>query len=58
MTGLDETHFRTIVNVAVSNQFLGWIMALGKGVRIIGPDSVVRRMKEEIQQISRMYEDG
>jgi hypothetical protein len=33
-------------------------MALGKGVRIIGPDSVVRRMKEEIQQISRMYEDG
>ena len=55
---VDETHFRTIVNVAVSNQFLGWIMALGKGVRIIGPDSVVRRMKEEIQQISRMYEDG
>ena len=54
----DEAHFRTIVNVAVSNQFLGWIMALGKGVRIIGPDSVVRRMKEEIQQISRMYEDG
>jgi hypothetical protein len=54
----DAAHFRTIVNVAVSNQFLGWIMALGKGIRIIGPESVVRRMKEEIRQISRMYEDG
>ncbi len=51
----DESHFRTVVNVAISTQFLGWIMALGEGVRIIGPDSVVQRMKEEISLLSKLY---
>ena len=54
---VDADHFRTSVVVAVSSQFLGWIMALGDGVKIIGPDKVVARMKEEISLISQMYED-
>ena len=54
---VDADHFRTSVVVAVSSQFLGWIMALGEGVKIIGPDKVVARMKEEIRRISKMYED-
>ena len=54
---VDAEHFRTSVVVAVSSQFLGWIMALGDGVKIIGPDKVVARMKEEIRLISKMYED-
>ena len=54
---VDADHFRTSVVVAVSSQFLGWIMALGDGVKIIGPDKVVTRMKEEIRLISKMYED-
>ena len=54
---VDADHFRTSVVVAVSSQFLGWIMALGDGVKIIGPDKVVARMKEEIRLISQMYED-
>ena len=53
---VDADHFRTSVVVAVSSQFLGWIMALGDGVKIIGPDKVVARMKEEIRLISQMYE--
>ena len=53
---VDADHFRTSVVVAVSSQFLGWIMALGDGVKIIGPDKVVTRMKEEIRLISQMYE--
>jgi predicted DNA-binding transcriptional regulator YafY len=54
---VDADHFRTSVVVAVSSQFLGWIMALGDGVKIIGPDKVVARMKEEIRLISKMYDD-
>lgn len=54
---VDAEHFRTSVVVAVSTQFLGWIMALGEGVKIIGPDTVVDRMKEEIRLIQKMYED-
>ncbi|MBQ1317919.1 MAG: WYL domain-containing protein [Lachnospiraceae bacterium] len=52
---VDDTHFRTVVNVAVSRQFLGWIMALGDGIRIVAPDTVVEKMREEIQRLSEQY---
>ena len=51
----DEDHFLATVSVAVSIQFLGWIMALGEGVKIIGPDFVVERMKDEIFRLNEMY---
>ena len=52
---VDEEHFRTTVNVAVSNQFLGWIMALGGGVKITGPEEVVDRMKAEAARLYEQY---
>ena len=52
---IDDYHFRTVVTVAVSNQFLGWIMALGDGVRIVAPESVVERMREEIRRLVKQY---
>ena len=52
---VDENHFRTVVNVAVSNQFLGWIMALGGGIKIVSPDTVVDQMKAEIRRLSMQY---
>ena len=55
---VDEKHFRTIVNVAVSNQFLGWIMALGDGVKIVAPETAVESMKQEIKLLSEMYNKG
>ncbi len=47
----------TNVNVAVSDQFFGWIFALGTDVRIAGPDSVVERFKNEISNMSKLYEN-
>ena len=52
---IDEDHFRTVVNVAVSKQFFGWIMALGEGIKITGPDAVVDQMKAEIVRMVRQY---
>ena len=52
---VDENHFRAHVNVAVSSQFLGWIMALGKGIRIVSPEPVVAQMKAEIRRLSEQY---
>ena len=52
---VDEEHFRTVVNVAVSNQFLGWIMAIGSDVRITAPESVVEKMRAEIRRLSEEY---
>lgn len=50
----DENHFISIISVAVSVQFLGWIMALGDGVKIVGPESVVEQMKAEISRLNEM----
>ena len=55
MLKLDEAHFIVVVDVAVSEQFLGWIFALGSGARIIGPENVVERMGEQIRKESEMY---
>lgn len=53
---VDDNHFRTTVTVAVSTHFLGWIISLGGGIRIIGPDNVVEQMKTMINQLSEQYE--
>jgi len=52
---VDENHFEARVNVAVSPQFFGWIMALGDGIRITGPGPVVRRMRQEAQRLAAQY---
>lgn len=55
MRKIDEEHFVVAVDVAVSEQFLGWIFALGGGARIVGPESVVERMREQIRIEGEMY---
>ena len=52
---VDENHFRTNVVVAISDQFLGWIMALDEGVKIVGPEKVLERMKEKIKVLNNLY---
>ena len=54
---VDESHFRTAAVVAVSDQFFGWIMALDKGVKIVGPEKVVKRMQEKIRLLNKVYKD-
>lgn len=52
---VDENHFTVNVEVHVSNQFLGWIISLGEGVKIIAPDEVVEQMKKEIDRLVWQY---
>jgi len=52
---VDAEHFRTVVNVAVSNQFFGWIMSLGNGVKIVAPESVVEQMRQVIRLLNETY---
>lgn len=52
----DDDHFRTTVNVAVSNQFFGWVLSLGDGIKLIGPDWVTERLREEIRRLCRKYD--
>ncbi|MCD8122016.1 MAG: WYL domain-containing protein [Clostridiales bacterium] len=52
----DEQHFSVSVKVVVSNQFIHWVMALGAGAKIIGSESVVAEVKEEICRLAKQYE--
>lgn len=52
---VDDENFVANVKVVVSIQFLSWVMGLGEGVKIIGPDSVVEQMKEEVKRLGEMY---
>lgn len=52
----DNEHFVVNVDVAVSGQFIGWLIALGEGVRVIGPESVISKIKDRIDTVSKLYE--
>ena len=52
---VSDTHFQATVNVIASPQFIGWIVALGKSIRIVAPDALVERMREEIHRLSEQY---
>ncbi|MGX8705220.1 MAG: helix-turn-helix transcriptional regulator [bacterium] len=56
LSAVDEDHFEAKVSVALSAQFLGWIMSLGRDIRITGPEAVVQRMRDEIRRLSEQYD--
>ena len=47
--------FTVRVNVQISPQFLGWVFSLGENIKIISPDSVIKRMRDEITRIKEIY---
>lgn len=51
MNPVDEEHFAVDVEVAVSSQFFGWLVGIGGGVKIDGPEGVKRQMGEAIEMI-------
>lgn len=53
----DEGHFTILVDVAVSEQFFGWVFALGSGAKIVEPEAVVQQMRAHIRKEMEMYEN-
>ncbi len=45
----------TNVEVALSDQFYGWLFALGTGVKLVGPKSVVTQFGKELDEIKKLY---
>lgn len=43
------------VKVNVSNMFFGWLIGLGKGAKLLGPDIVVEQFKKEIDRLNEQY---
>lgn len=51
----DKEHFRVHVTVEVSEQFIAWVFSLGDGIKVTGPDSVVKRIRETVERLERQY---
>ena len=50
-----EEHFIARVEVAVSEQFFGWITGLGRDVQIISPQSVVEEYRDLLEDLGETY---
>ena len=51
MVPVSKTRFQAILEVAVSQQFFGWLIGLGPDIQLIGPTPVIRQMKETIRRL-------
>lgn len=51
----DDEHFKCTVNVAVSSQFLSWILAFGKRAKILSPDTVANQLIQLIEDAKSAY---
>lgn len=52
---IDKDRFEARVEVAVSLQFIGWIIGLGPDIRITGPTPVVRQVRWEVRRLMGQY---
>lgn len=50
-----EGYFKIICNVAVSDQFLGFLFSLGDRAELLEPESARLRFKEHLQKVSKKY---
>lgn len=53
----DNGYFTAHINVVVSQQFIGWLVGIGDGIRVISPDSVISRLQAEAERLSQLYKD-
>ena len=51
-----DDHFIARVNVAVSEQFYGWLTGLGRDAQILSPEAVVKEYRDLLKDLGEMYE--
>lgn len=54
----DKEHFRTHVKVVDSNQFYAWIISLGSGVRVAGPQQAIEKMRAIAGRLYDTYSEN
>jgi hypothetical protein len=52
----DDNHFYVHVYVNVSTQFYAWIVGLGTGIELVGPDRIREDFSEYMEAVRQMYE--
>ena len=54
-TQVDDRHFTIQVEVAITDQFFGWLCSLGRAVKIISPPPIQAKFKDYLDKIRNMY---
>lgn len=55
MAPVNEDMFECKVEVALSKQFVGWLVGLGDGIKVVSPPSAVKLVEEETKRLLRQY---
>ncbi|UOO37865.1 WYL domain-containing transcriptional regulator [Oscillospiraceae bacterium CM] len=55
VTSSDDERFEFQISVAVSPQFLAWVISFGDEAKILSPPSVVEKMAAHLDTIARQY---
>jgi len=55
MIKLNPEQFIVNIDVAVSSQFLAWVIGMGQDAKIVGPVHVVEMMKAEVSRLMKHY---
>ncbi len=50
-----EEYFLVKVNVAVSRQFIAWVISLGEDVCITAPENILEQMQQETRRLMQQY---
>ncbi len=50
-----EESFTANVDVAISQQFIGWLIGLGDKVQVVSPDKLRMKVKESLEDILKLY---
>ena len=50
-----EDAFTVNVDVAISQQFIGWLIGLGDKVQVISPDEIRQKVKKSLEDILKLY---
>jgi len=50
-----DTHFTVTSDIVVSPQFFGWICGFSDLAQILGPEDVVKQMKDHVKRIHTLY---
>ena len=55
ITPQENDRFTASVDVAVSRHFIGWIIALGDGIRVTGPQALLDELRAEALRLTALY---
>lgn len=57
LTAVDGSHFETVINVAVSDGLVSWLMTFGDKIKVVSPRSLADSVKAKAIAITGVYDD-